>query len=226
MDGARRAEELCVAVGEDAAVGGHQPVAAAVGSHGHADDGLVELNGARRTVEVCVPVREDAAVGGDQPIAAAVGGGRHADDRLVEVEGAGRAHEGRVAVVEDAPVGGDDPVPLPGVRGGHPDRWRVQGQPAAGPEEAGVAEVHRLSHVVGVRGGRCAAGGQGQDRRHQGEAPDQRGQERAPALLLQVSGCAAARLAYGGGVGRHCGSLGSAPGLRPGSPRGACRPRP
>ena len=39
---AGRAEEGGVAVGEDAAVGGHQPVALAAGRGGHADDGLVE----------------------------------------------------------------------------------------------------------------------------------------------------------------------------------------
>ena len=39
-DAAGGPEELGVAEGEDAAVGGHQPVAAALGHGGHAHDGL------------------------------------------------------------------------------------------------------------------------------------------------------------------------------------------
>ena len=51
-----------VAVGEDAAVLGDEPVAAAVRGRGHADDGLVEGLAAAGSVEVGVAVGEDAAV--------------------------------------------------------------------------------------------------------------------------------------------------------------------
>src|SRR4029077_663770 len=109
------------AEGEDAAVGGDQPVAAAVGGGGHADDGLVEVEAAGGAVEPGVAEGEDAAVGGDEPVvapgggggpaggagelvAAPVGGGGHADDGLVEVEAAGGAVEPGVAEGEDAAV--------------------------------------------------------------------------------------------------------------------------
>ena len=59
-----------VAEGEDAAVGGHQPVAAPVGGGGHAHDGLGERDVARRAVEARIAEGEDAAVGGHQPVAA------------------------------------------------------------------------------------------------------------------------------------------------------------
>ena len=42
VDGAGRAVERGVAVAEDAAVGGDEPVAVAVGRRGHADDGLAQ----------------------------------------------------------------------------------------------------------------------------------------------------------------------------------------
>ena len=62
-----------VAEGEDAAVVGDQPVAAAVGGGGHADDGLVEGDAAGGAVEAGVAEGEDAAVVGHQPVALAVG---------------------------------------------------------------------------------------------------------------------------------------------------------
>ena len=81
------AVEPGVAEGEDAAVGGHQPVAAAVGGGRHAHDGGVEVDVAGGAVEPGVAEGEDAAVGGHQPVAAAVGGGGHAHDGGVEVDG-------------------------------------------------------------------------------------------------------------------------------------------
>ena len=58
-----------VAVGEDAAVLGDEPVAAAVRSRGHADDGLVQLQRTSGAVESGATEAEDAAIGGDLPIA-------------------------------------------------------------------------------------------------------------------------------------------------------------
>ena len=99
-----------VAVVEDAAVGGHQPVALAVGGGRHAHDGLVERQVAGRPVEGGVAVVEDPAVGGHQPVALAVRGGRHAHDGLVQRHAAGRTGKGRSALAEDAAVGGHEPV--------------------------------------------------------------------------------------------------------------------
>ena len=79
-----RAVEGGVAEGEDAAVGGHQPVAAAVGGGRHGHDGLGEADAPGGPVEAGVAEGEDAAVGGHQPVAAAVGGGGHAHDGLVQ----------------------------------------------------------------------------------------------------------------------------------------------
>ena len=62
MHGPGRAVEGGVAEGEDAAVGGHQPVAPAVGRGGHAHDGLVEVAAAQTTVG------HGIAEGGDTPI--------------------------------------------------------------------------------------------------------------------------------------------------------------
>ena len=64
-------QNLRVAEGEDAAVGGHQPVAAAVGRRRHAHDRLVERDASRRAPELRAAEGEDAAVGGHQPVAAA-----------------------------------------------------------------------------------------------------------------------------------------------------------
>ena len=58
-----------VAVVEDAPVGGHEPVAPAVGGGGHGHDGPVEAHAAARAVEGGVAVVEDAPVGGHEPVA-------------------------------------------------------------------------------------------------------------------------------------------------------------
>src|SRR5206468_3887077 len=67
------AEEGGVAEGEDAAVGGQQPVALAGGRCGHADDGLGELEVAGGARELGGAEGEDAAVGGNQTVALARG---------------------------------------------------------------------------------------------------------------------------------------------------------
>ena len=54
-DGAGGSVEVGVAEGEDAAVGGDEPVAVAGGCGGDADDGLVEVRGAGGAVEVASP---------------------------------------------------------------------------------------------------------------------------------------------------------------------------
>ena len=82
---AHRPEELGVTEGEDAAVGGDQPVAEAVGGGGDADDRCVQGRAAGRAVEAGVAEGEDPTVGGDQPVAVAVRRRGHADHRLVEV---------------------------------------------------------------------------------------------------------------------------------------------
>ena len=64
MDCARGTVEVGIPKGEDATVGGHQPVAPAVGRGGHAHDGPVEMDCARRTVEVGIAKGEDATVRG------------------------------------------------------------------------------------------------------------------------------------------------------------------
>ena len=70
---------------EDAAVGGEQPVAAAVGGARHPDDRPVQRDVAGAPAELLVAEREDAAVGRDE----AVAGDRH-------VRLAGAAAEGAV----------------------------------------------------------------------------------------------------------------------------------
>ena len=104
------AEKRRVAEGEDAAVGGHQPVAVAVGSRRHADDRLVEVNRSGAAVELRVPVGEDTAVGRDQPVAVLVRRRRHAHHRTVEMDAAGGAEEARVGEAEHAAVAGGHPV--------------------------------------------------------------------------------------------------------------------
>ena len=103
------------------AVGGDQPVAAAVRRRRHADDRLVQRLATHRAVELGVAEGEDPAVGGDQPVPPPVGVGRHADDRLVQRHGPGRAVELGVAEGEDPAVGGDQPVPA-GCRRCRPSR--------------------------------------------------------------------------------------------------------
>src|SRR5207245_933263 len=83
---ARRAVEAGVAEAEDAAVGGHQPVAPSAGGGGHAHDGPVEGQAARRAVEAGVAEAEDAAVGGHQPVAVRPGR-RVAGDRALAPSG-------------------------------------------------------------------------------------------------------------------------------------------
>ena len=74
LEVAGRPVEAGVAEGEDAAVGGHQPVPAAVGGGRHAHHRLGEPEVARRAVEAGVAEGEDAAVGGHQPVALAEDG--------------------------------------------------------------------------------------------------------------------------------------------------------
>ena len=75
------AVERGVAEGEDAAVGGDEPVAVAGGRGGDADDGRGEAAAAGGAVERGVAEGEDAAVGGDEPVAVARRGRGDADDR-------------------------------------------------------------------------------------------------------------------------------------------------
>ena len=58
-----------IAEGEDATVGGDQPVAAAVGRRRDAHDGTLQVDRARRTVELGGAEGEDAAVRSHQPVA-------------------------------------------------------------------------------------------------------------------------------------------------------------
>ena len=119
----RRAVERRIAESEDAAVVPDEPVAAAVGRRGHADDRQVQADGTRRTVEGGVAVAEDAAVRSHQPVAVAVVRHAHADNRLVEHDRPGGAVEGGVAVAEDATVGSHEPVPVAVVRRRPCRRW-------------------------------------------------------------------------------------------------------
>src|SRR5438270_12515535 len=81
------AAELGVAVVEDPAVTGHEPVALPGRGGPQADDRLGQAEGAGGAEEPGVAVVEDAAVGGDEPVPPAGPTRRHADDRLVEVDG-------------------------------------------------------------------------------------------------------------------------------------------
>ena len=73
-----------VAEGEDAAVGGHQPVARAVIARRHPDDRRVEVGAAHRAVERGVAEGEHAPVGGHRPVALAVRRRSGADDGRIE----------------------------------------------------------------------------------------------------------------------------------------------
>ena len=110
MDRTGGAVEAGVAEGEDAAVGGEEPVALAVGGGGHPDDRLVQVDRPGGAVERGVAEGEDAAVGGHQPVALARTGGGDADDRPVEGHGCRGAENRCVAQGEDAPGGGGQPV--------------------------------------------------------------------------------------------------------------------
>ena len=90
-----------VAIGEDAAVLGDEPVPTAVRSRGHPDDGRVEGLAATGSVEVGVAIGEDAAVVGDEPVPAAVRSRGDPDDGRVEgldrrgIRRSGRPHRRR-----------------------------------------------------------------------------------------------------------------------------------
>ena len=103
-------ENFRVAVAEDAAVGGHEPVATTVRGGGHAHDGLVEVDAAGAAVELGIAEAEDPPVRGNEPVAAAIRGGRHADDRFVQWFAAHGAVELHVAEGEHATVRGHLPV--------------------------------------------------------------------------------------------------------------------
>src|SRR6202011_4835076 len=79
---ARGPEESCIPKREDAAIGGHQPIALTRWSRRHADDGLGEVQVAGRPEEPGVTEREEAAISGHQPIAITRRAGGHAHDRL------------------------------------------------------------------------------------------------------------------------------------------------
>ncbi len=106
-----------VAVGEDAAVRRHQPVAAPVRGSGHPHHGLGEADGSGRAVEDGVAVGEDTPVRRHQPVAARIGGPRHAHHGLGEVDGARRAVEGGIAEGEDTPVRRHQPVAVDAAAG-------------------------------------------------------------------------------------------------------------
>ena len=133
------AEEPGVAVGEDAAVRSHQPVAAPVGGGRHTDDGLVECGGPLGAEEPGVALGEDPTVGGHQPVAHPVWGGRHTDDGLVEHDVAGRTVEPGVALGEDPAVRSHQPVTLTVGGGRHAHDRLVEHDVAGRAEEAGVA---------------------------------------------------------------------------------------
>ena len=200
LDGARRTEELGIAVGEDPAVGGHQPVAVAGRRRGHAHDRLGQVGDvAGRTEELgrgsVGGEAEDAAVAGHHPVAVAVGVGGDPDDGLVEFDGAGGAEEPGVAVVEDPAVGGHQPVALAAGGGGHPHDGLRQGEVGRRAERVGVA----------VAGHRAVVGGQPvADRGRHGEALDVDGAVTDRSLLgglpgLQVDGVQAGGAADGEG---------------------------
>ena len=101
-----------VAVGEDAAVGRHEPIAAPVGRRGHADDGLVEPDAAGRTVEVGIAVGEDASVDATSqyPRPSVSSPCRR---WAVEVDGPGRAEELGIAVPKIPPSEATSQYPSP-----------------------------------------------------------------------------------------------------------------
>ena len=108
------ADEGGIAEGEDPAVRGDQPVAAAGCRTGQSDHRRVESQPARGSVEDRVAEGEDSAVRGDQPVAAAGRRGRHVDDRGVEPLATHRSIKCGVTVGEDPAVRGDQPVAAAG----------------------------------------------------------------------------------------------------------------
>src|SRR5438270_351101 len=105
------AAELGVAVVEDPAVTGHEPVALPGRGGPQADDGLGQAEGAGGAVEPGVAVVEDAPIPSHEPVALVGPGGHAADDRLVEADGAGGAVEGGIPEGKYAAVGAHEPVP-------------------------------------------------------------------------------------------------------------------
>ena len=99
----RGAVEARVSEGEDAPVGGDEPVAGAARGGCDADDRLVENDVPRGAVEARVSEGEDAPVGGDQPVAVSTRCDGCVDDGLVQPEGP------QVARPPDVAVRGDEP---------------------------------------------------------------------------------------------------------------------
>src|SRR5438309_2402426 len=110
LGGPGGAVELAVPEGEDAAVGGHEPVAVAGPGGCHADDRLVQGGGARRAEELGVAEAEYSAVGGHEPVAVARWRGRRPHDGLVEDGAALGSEELGVPEAEDSAVRGYEPV--------------------------------------------------------------------------------------------------------------------
>ena len=128
-------EEGGVPVGEDAAVGGHQPVASTVGAGRHAHDRAGQAYGPGRALEAGVTEGVDTAVRTDQPVTAPVGGGGHAHDRPSRWSAKEVAEGGGVEGV-DVALRPHFPVPTGGRIGGHPGRWgRGQALPGHGAVE-------------------------------------------------------------------------------------------
>ena len=194
---AHGAVERRVAEAEDAAVGGHHPVALAVGSRGHADDRRVEPQRARRPVEPRVAEAEDATVGGHQPVAVAVGRGGHADDGCVE-----RARERPVVLRRaeggDRAVGLDLPIPGPVAHRRDVDRSRRRLDRARhlAPGQRHVAGRRARTDQDGGDGAARVPGGRerrphGEDRRAGGAVGElvQDDVAVAPALRQRRRGC-------------------------------------
>ena len=150
-DAARAPVEAGVAVGEDAAVGGDEPVALAVGRGRHADDGLVQVRAAHGAVERGVAVGEHSPIERAQPVALGVRRGGHGHDGTLQGQAAGGALEGGVPEREDAAVRAGQQVPAP-VGGGHAgEDGRVQGLGQGGRALVDGPEADHPRVVVGVR---------------------------------------------------------------------------
>src|SRR5580704_3024491 len=131
-----RTVEGGVTVGEDASVGGYEPVAEPTARARHAVDRPVEHDAAGGPEERCTE-GEDAAVRGHQPVAP-IGIGTDADHWLVQRLSTHRTEEGRVSEGEDPSVGGHQPVALAGRRGGDVDDRGVQVHGSCGSVEARI----------------------------------------------------------------------------------------
>ncbi len=98
-----------VTEGEDAPVGGDQPVAPAVGCGRHSHHRSIEGETTGRTVEGGVTEGEDAPVSGNVQVPLPVGGRRHPHDGLVEMTGGGlRQDTGQLRILME-----HRPRPLP-----------------------------------------------------------------------------------------------------------------